>query len=531
MGRRTSTLVAGLVVASLTLAGCGGSDTEEKKDDGGAAPGFANGFVVEPDDSGEPTRGGQLEVVTYSEARVLDPVQTIANGSSGGTEMAAVYDLLVRYDQDSETYVPQLAEALEPNEAQDEWTLTLRDGVTFSDGTPLDADAVVWSLDRYVEKGGGQASFLTHAVRRWTAVDARTVRFELSSPWSDFGYLLSTGPGMIVAKGSDQGEAFTPIGAGPYEQERYTPQEELLLTAREDYWGGAPALESLRFFPISAESGRLDVLRNGEADMGYLREAPTAQEALEDGLGGFMEIGSISRGLLLNHREGSATADGRIRQALMHALDVDVINQRTAEGKGLVSTGILNELSRWDLETEPLAHDVEAAKELVEAAKADGFDGTISFKGVAKVSEAMGVTLQGLLSDIGLEVSLDYVPSVTDLVNDIYVTRDFDMVIWSFGMPDRAVYPELYEKVHSSARGNSGGSADPELDRLIEELGAATTPEEQQEVLEQIQAQWNETVPYAPLGATPEWNAWGEDVHGIVPSIDSIMLFDGAWKD
>ncbi|NPC97338.1 ABC transporter substrate-binding protein [Nocardioides sp. zg-DK7169] len=529
MRRRTGTLLAGLVAASLVLAGCGGTDTEEKQDTGAPAE-FANGFVVEPDDSGEPTRGGRLEVVTYSEARVLDPVQTIANGSSGGTEMAAVFDLLVRYDQDSETYVPQLAEGLEANEAQDEWTLTLRDGVTFSDGTPLDADAVVWSLDRYVEKGGGQVSFLTHAVRSWTASDARTVRFELTRPWADFGYLLSTGPGMVVGKGSDQGERFTPIGAGPYVQERYTPQEELLLTAREDYWGGEPPLESLRFFPISAESGRLDVLRNGEADMAYLREAPTAKEALEDGYGGFMEIGSISRGLLLNHREGSATEDVRIRQALMHALDVDVINQRTAEGVGLVSTGILNDLSRWDLEAEPLEHDVEKAKELVEAAKADGFDGTISFKGVAKVSETMGVTLQGLLSEVGLEVSLDYVPSVTDLVNDIYVTNDFDMVIWSFGMPDRAVYPELYEKVHSSARGNSGASSDPELDRLIEELGAAGSPDEQQGVLEQIQEQWNETVPYAPLGATPEWNAWGEDVHGIVPSIDSIMLLGGAWK-
>ena len=530
MRRRTGTLLAGVVAAGLVLAGCGGTDTEDRQD-AGAPAGFANGFVVEPADAGDPTTGGQLEMVTYSEARVLDPVQTIANGSSGGTEMAAVYDLLMRFDQEQGAYVPQLAEALEANDAQDEWTLTLREGVTFSDGSPLDADAVVWSLDRYVEKGGGQSSFLTHAVRRWSAVDERTVRFELTEPWADFAYLLSTGPGMVVGKGSDKGGTFTtPIGAGPYVLERYTPQEELVLTAREDYWGGTPPLEAVRFFPISAESGRLDVLRNGEADVAYLREAPTALEALEEGFGGFMEIGSISRGLLLNHRDGAATADVRIRQAIVHALDVDVINQRTAEGKGLVSTGILNDLSQWDLETEPLAHDVERARALVEEAKADGFDGTISFKGVAKVSEAMGVTLQGLLSDIGLEVSLDYVPSVTDLVNDIYVTRDFDMVIWSFGMPDQAVYPELYEKVHSSARGNSGGSADPELDGLIEELGLATTPEEQQEVLERIQAQWNETVPYAPLGATPEWNAWGDDVHGVVPSIDSIMLLGQAWK-
>src|SRR5690606_32937250 len=229
----------------------------------------------------------------------------------------------------------------------------------------------------------------------------------------------------------------------------------------------------------------------------------TARDALDDGFGGFMEIGSISRGLLLNHREGSATADVRVRQALMHAIDMDVVNQRTADGVGISTASIFNPLSRWKLETEPLQFDQAKARELVEAAKADGYDGKISFKGVAKVSEATGMTLKALLEDVGCEVSLDYVPSVTDMDSDIYVDRDFDIVIWGFGMPDLAVYPELFEKVHSTSRSNSGGSNDPELDRLIEELGVAATPEEQQEVLEQIQAQWNETVPYAPLGATP----------------------------
>ncbi|MFS3130782.1 ABC transporter substrate-binding protein [Nocardioides sp. Bht2] len=529
MKRPTRTLAALLLATSLAVSACSETQGTSEKGDGAPA-GFANGFVVEPDGSAKVKQGGQLQVVTYSEARVLDPVLTIANGSSGGTEMAAVFDLLMRYDQEKDSYVPQLAEALEANAAQDEWTLTLRDGVTFSDGTPLDAEAVVWSLDRYVAKGGGQVSFLKHAVKSWTAVDASTVRFELTNPWSDFAYLLSTGPGMVVGKASDAGKAFTPIGAGPFVQEKYAPQEELVLRARADYWGGKPALDSVRFFPHAAEQGRLDVLRNGEADVAYLREPATAKDALADGFGGFMEIGSISRGLLLNHRDGAATADVRIRQALMHAIDMDVINERTAKGVGITSGSILNPQSRWTLDTDPLQYDPAKAKELLAAAKADGYDGTISFKGVAKVSEQMGLTLKALLETVGFKVTLDYVPSVTDLVSAIYVTHDFDMVIWGFGMPDRAVYPELFEKVNSTSRGNSGGSSDPVLDQLVEELGAAASPDAQKDVLEKVQAQWNQTVPYAPLGATPEWNAWGDKVHGITPSIDSIMLLGGAWK-
>jgi len=532
MTRRTGRWVAAVLAAGLVLSGCASSDDDDTtSEDQAAVPaGFANGFVTEPDDSGTPQKGGTLNVVTYSEARSLDPTLTIANGSSGGTEMAAVFDLLVRQDAETGAWVPQMAEAIEANDDSSVWTLTLREGVTFSDGTPLDAEAVLWSLNRYVEKGGGQSSIWKKSVADVKVVDERTVEFTLTQPWPGFPYLLSTGPGMIVAKASDKGDSFTPIGAGPFTFGKYAPSEELILEAREDYWGGTPNLDRLRFFTNSLEQGRLDVLRNGEADVAYLREPPTAQDALDDGFGGFMEIGSMSRGLLLNHRDDSATSDVRVRQAIVHAIDFDLLNERTAEGKGISTAALFPDVSSWDVETAPLEFDPEKAKELLEAAKADGFDGKISFKGVAKVSEAMGVTLKGLLEGIGFEVSLDYVASVTDLVNDIYVTNDFDMVIWGFGMPDGAIYPELYEKVYTGSSSNSGASSDPELDALIDELGQADGVEAQTAVLEEIQAQWNETVPFAPLGATPEWNAWGDGVHGVVPSIDSIMLYGGAWK-
>src|SRR5690606_18427128 len=118
MRRRTGRLIAAMLTAGLVLGACGDSGDDDKAGEKPAPVGFANGFVVEPDDSGTPVQGGQLQVVTYSEARVLDPVQTIANGSSGGTEMAAVFDLLMRYDPVADEYVPQLAEGLTANDAQ-----------------------------------------------------------------------------------------------------------------------------------------------------------------------------------------------------------------------------------------------------------------------------------------------------------------------------------------------------------------------------------------------------------------------------
>ncbi|MDV6274712.1 ABC transporter substrate-binding protein [Rhodococcus erythropolis] len=94
------------------------------------------------------------------------------------------------------------------------WTLELRDGVKFSDGTPVDSAAVSASLNRYVTNKGPQSSLYASKVASVDTPDASTVVFNLVDPWTGIESLLSTGPGMIVAASAQQGEQFTPIGAG-----------------------------------------------------------------------------------------------------------------------------------------------------------------------------------------------------------------------------------------------------------------------------------------------------------------------------
>src|SRR5699024_2000894 len=133
----------------------------------------------------------------------LDPARTVPYGSTGGTEMAAVYDVLIRTDDETGGFVPQLAGALDSGEDGRAVTVTLREDVTFSDGTPLDADAVVASIDRYIGANGSDADLWRASVAQTEAVDARTVRFTLARPWTDFPTLLATGAGMIVAPAAD----------------------------------------------------------------------------------------------------------------------------------------------------------------------------------------------------------------------------------------------------------------------------------------------------------------------------------------
>src|SRR5690606_27917667 len=139
------------LVLVLLLAACGGSD-----DDGGSEGAATDttegagevlpsetGWIGEQPDDGPPVDGGVLRaIVTGNDTGGLDPVKNLGSGQTLLTEITAIFDQLMRYDPIANEYVPHLAESLTPNDDHSQYTLKLRPGVTFTDGTPLDAAAV-----------------------------------------------------------------------------------------------------------------------------------------------------------------------------------------------------------------------------------------------------------------------------------------------------------------------------------------------------------------------------------------------------
>ncbi|GAA1111158.1 ABC transporter substrate-binding protein [Nocardioides dubius] len=521
--------LATLALAAGLLAGCA---EESKGDDGKAADSGSSIFeigLVGDSAAGDPFAGGRLDVSSYSELRTFDPVGVIAGGLSGGTELAAIYDVLLRYDPEQGEYQPQLAEGISADDAFTTWTLTLRPDVTFSDGTPVDADAVVGSIERYLAEGGGQATLFQRKVKATKAIDERTVEFTMTEPWADFEYMLATAPGMIVAPAAYAGKEFTPIGAGPFTFVHYRPTEELLLKANPAYWGGAPNLAELRFRNVQTAQGTLDVVRTGDADVAVLREPNVIADAVDADLAGSMNVVSMGVGLIVNSREGIDTAEVLVRRAISQALDPQVIIDRSYAGIGLPGTQMFADESRWRGKVEGPQIDVDAAKELVEQAKAKGFDGTIRYLGIAKVSQNTGVAIEAMLGRIGITVEAEYVPGAAEMIQRVFVDRDFDLAGWSFGTPDAGVFPELFESFHSESNGNAGGYSSEVMDGLIADLGSATSVEDQQQILDRIQEEWNATVPAIVFGAQPEFVTWGEQVGGVRPHVDSMVLFDQAW--
>src|SRR5690625_1711588 len=222
--RRAPALTAIFTAAALLLAACG-SDSDDSSDGGGSDT---------PEACESPS--GSLSVGTFSEPTSLDPTIASGKGTTGAMEMIALYDTLMRHDAEPNSYEPRMAESLEPDADSEVWTLTLREGITFGNGDPVDADAVKASIEMVQADTNSQPTRdLALPITDMDVVDDLTLEITLDDSWPGFPYLLASTGGMIVNVDllEERGESFATnpegAGAGPYEFERFAPGEEIVL--------------------------------------------------------------------------------------------------------------------------------------------------------------------------------------------------------------------------------------------------------------------------------------------------------------
>ncbi|MCL2533186.1 MAG: ABC transporter substrate-binding protein [Nocardiaceae bacterium] len=521
-------LVSALVGVAL-LASCAYNDGATEQDNTGGVA-VRNGIIGVQDAGGDPVSGGTLTFAGYAFITGFDPAKTQASGATGGTEMAAIYDLLMGWDAASGTFEPQLAQSLRPSDDLRTWTLSLRDGVTFSDGSQVTSEAVVASIDRYNANKGANAQVWTSSVAEMQTPDPRTVVFVLNQPWSEFPAMLAGGHGMILAPASYAGEKFTPIGAGPFTVKRFMPNEELLLNRRADYWNGMPYLDTLRFVPIVGDQAKVEALDSGGVQAVYLRSAEVVARAMAANRPGYVDTSSLGSIVLVNNRPGRPGADVRVRQAMAYATNVDTFDQRVLAGEGLPGAEIFQPWSKWHGDVAPVGFDPAKAKELLDAAKHDGFDGKVTYVGLADpAAQQSALTIQAMLQAVGFTVTIDYQNNTADLVKKMYAEHDFDLAYGAFSLFDSAPYIRLFSAMQSTSTNNALGYADPRMDAALAAVQAAPGDDAKRTALDDVQSLVNETTPFLTLGALATFIPWQQNVHGVRPSFDAILLFDKAW--
>jgi peptide/nickel transport system substrate-binding protein len=409
-------LISVFAVLALVLAACGdgGASPSEAEESEPAESTGAESMAPEPSEgAGEPQAGGTLVFGGARLAASLDPART-SDGESFRV-LQQVYEPLVDLAPGSTNeLVGVLAESWTGEPGDTEYVFTLRQGVTFHDGTPFNAEAVKINFDRmdnFVEEIQADAYYYgalmngfgeENLIQSVEATDEYTVTFTLSAPSPTFLFGITLTPFSIVSPAvleatdaaspdSVFGTEVTQGGTGPFILEEYIPEESATLVRNEEYWDDPAYLDRLIIRPIADPAARLQALQGGSIQ-GYDLVNPADYETVESD--GFTLVERLSfNGLYLgitpNARQNAADAESgvaanyggetesplqdlAVRQAVEMAIDKEALIGPFYGGRGAAADIFMPPSSGWyesvSANVEPLGFDPEGARALLEEA-------------------------------------------------------------------------------------------------------------------------------------------------------------------
>jgi peptide/nickel transport system substrate-binding protein len=521
---------AGIVGILLGTAACGGGDG----DGGGDVEEGAQSDVVE---AGDPVDGGSITVGLEAETNSWLPGEGTFN-QPGLNVAYAIYDPLMQRTEDGEVS-PYLAESLEPNEDLTEWTLTLRSGVQFHDGTPLNAEALKTVFDTYLKAPSSRLAATLAEVNSLDVVDDLTVVYRLAETNAAFPDILvgASGwpfsPAAAAAAGPDAGA--NPVGTGPFTFVEWQRDSRLVLAKNENYWQeGLPHLDELIFRPIPDEDTRLASLQSGDIDvMQSLRQGTILRAREIDGVDNFEWLGSNSGGTTVN-TSIAPFDDVRVRQALAHALDQEALIE-VLGGAGVTppSTQFFSEDSPyWSEEVAEAypAFDVERAQELYDdyindPERSDGQPvGTqLSFTFQCPPDPSLNELsqiVQAFWGALGAQVELEQTEQAAWIQQ--MLARDYETGCTRVG-GDNDPYILLSQAFQPGPL-NMTAFQSPEIDEQLEILKATADLDERKAAIEEIGLILNENVPNTFAGGTLTVMA----ARDAVKNLDGWVFPDGT---
>ncbi|WP_159501814.1 ABC transporter substrate-binding protein [Microbacterium sp. 18062] len=532
-------VVAVVVVGVVVFAGTRGSDDAEP-----AAAGSA-----------EPVDGGTLHYAVGTTTDTVDP--SLSPGNSWIT--AQIVDSLVYHNEDF-TFSPWLAESWEISDDGREYTFHLRDDVTFSDGTPFDAEAVKANFDRIAnpETASSYAKSLLGPYEETVVVDELTATVRLAEPLTSFlqglslPYLGIQSPTYLEEAGSDT--ASSVVGSGPYVLADITPGQSWTLEKRADYaWApeskdhGAAYLDRVELSYVPEGSVRVNGVTAGEFDLingvsysqyGTLRDSD--EVTLID-----YQPGGVATGIALNLTSG-IFQDENVRAAFQRSFDVEGLIESTFYGAIEAATGgAFTENSRYyDASVgEAYGYDIDVATRLLDEAGwsevgADGIrqkDGQpLSVKLLSFPEPSQDVlNLVQALQQAGLEAGWDIRYEQLDRAvwNETINAGDYDLQLHSYFRADPDIARTVWSQEFVPPWGYSfSWPEDDAFEALLNEGAQTPDGDERQAIYEEIQAYVIDEGWELPLYPISRPFAFTEGIHGLSLNGTAVPYIYDLWK-
>jgi peptide/nickel transport system substrate-binding protein len=479
--------------------------------------------------------GGTLTFAIATDQTLLDPLATTYNVDI--ILHNNIYRQLYRVNADGSGLEPFAAESYDVNDEATVWTFTLRDDIKFSDGTPITADDVVYSIERgfsdtslwaWIYEEAGLAPGKT------TAIDDRTVQFELSAPFVPFvsyvsGYWASIFPkGSIEAVGED--EFFKkPICSGEWMVDEFVQADHLTIVPNP-YAVGQAKLDKIVFPMIPDDNTRMLQLQTGQIDVAYV--VPASQIDSINSLPGLTvkEYPFAYTAVLYDNQTKAPFDDANFRRALNYAIDRDALMKAVAFGHASFPTSFLPKgVIYWDNQIEGFPYDLEKAKEYMAQSKyADG----ISFELWTTTTSATGVetatALQGMWNQLP-GVNVDVVQLEPAVLRDKTANMEHTVYVGGFSsdVADPAEITAWFVTgyINDARRGGNVDAVKPMLADANKELD----PAKRQQMFYDIQ-QWVQDNAFA-FNLYYTNNNWGmkESVQDLWVNPLLIMDLNNVW--
>lgn len=524
-------------VLGIAAAGCGsnsGNDSSGSTDtqqEGVSKEAKSSAETVEVPEGESVSQDTDIVAAVNVDFTTLDPLDT--SDTLSGDIQRMLMDGLFGFDREMNV-IPMLAESYEANEEATEYTFTLRQGITFSDGTPWNAEAAKANFDRWGDKSLGlkRTTLLCNILDSTEIVDEYTIKVTLTQSFGAFINTLAH-PACVcmspvqIAAGSEVC-ASDPVGTGQYTFVEWIAGDHLTVQLNPDWWGydadicGGEALveadagfKSVTFRPVTESATRVAMIQSGDAQLIWPVPSESIDSLREDSsvyLGA--ETGDVVRYLMMNNQKEPFN-DVRVRQAINYAIDKNAYIAVVKDGNATVAQSVIGQNVQYFKANEPYEYDIEKAKELLaEAGYPDGFTTSIMYANTT-ANQKQCEFLKQQLEQVGIEVELHGMESaiLNQKIQDVDVPgseAEVEMYVigWSTstGDADWGIRPLLATESEPPMSYNICYYENEEVDNLLYEALGTSDSDKRAEAYEKAQDIIWEESPLVCLAY--DYNTW-----------------------
>lgn len=540
--RRPAALAAALAAAGLLLAACSGTAASDAS--GGTSSSRSAAYELTAQ---TPAPKGDIDSFTWSlYAEPLSLNYAYAFDYPPNQVLANMCESLLRWNADL-SYAPGLATKWE-NPTPTTWVYTIRQGVTFHDGTPLTADDVVASLSYHLDPAvGSYWASVYRNVKSIAKTGTDQVTVTLKAPDALFNQYMAVTPGTIESAatlkkdGANYGNPSTGVNCtGPFSFGSWTPGQSITIKRYDGYWD--PALKAkaatVKFVFLQDPSTRINAWQSGEVDGGWMVPSNGVAQLTSSGKGTvYFGTNTSVVNQIVNNLKGPL-ADKRVRQALLMATDRAGIIKAGAKGLGEPAESMATR-SDWvgvptsdvDSYYSSLAkypYDVARAKALAAEAGVAGQKIVIATSPVSGDADILTQATAEAAKAIGLvpEIQTISPDKYTSLFSDPAARKGIDLFFtyWYVSIGDPM---DMYGVLRTGEFSNYGGWSNPAFDAAANKAAATYDTVERSKYTAQAQQIAMDELPWLPIYTMPTTVWLGSRITGVAPSIN-YMYFPWA---